>query len=457
MQIKHTLNSKSRTSVIHSGFTLVELLIVIAIIGILAAIIIVTYNKTIQSSQVASLQSDLGTAAGQLNVDNGANGSYPATAVLANNGAGLKPSSGTVFTYTYSTLDNSFCLIGVRNGVSYYVAEGINNPAVGTVCPPRVTTFAGSGTGGFADGTGSGAQFYYPFGLAVDSSGTLYVGDYSNSRIRKITSAGVVTTLAGSSAYGFFDATGGAAQFTSPSGMAVDSSGNVYTADVNNNRIRKITAAGAVTTLAGSSTAGYAEGAGNLAQFNNVQGVAVNSSGMVYAADSSNQRIRQITSAGVVSTLAGSGVPGFADGTGAAAQFNNVQGLAVDSSGTIYVSDNTNNRIRKITPAGVVTTLAGSGAVGSADGTGAAAQFSNPSAIAVDSSGTIYVADSSNNRIRKITPAGVVTTLAGSGAQGFVDGAGSATQFNIPYGIAVNSSGSVYVADTFNHRIRKIQ
>ena len=342
------MNILSQKLITRRGFTIVELLIVIVVIGILAAIILVAYNRTIQSSHVASLVSDLGTAAGQLNLDNGSNGSYPASAALANNGAGLKPSPGTTFTYTYAILDNSYCLIGTKNGASYYVAEGIDNPVAGTACPPRVTTLAGSAIYGFADGTGTVAQFNSPQAVAVDSFGTVYVADQLNNRIRKITTAGVVTTLAGSGVAGFADGTGTAAQFNYPSDVAVDSSGTVYVGDTYNHRIRKITTAGVVTTLAGSGVFAYADGTGTAAQFYNPAGVAVDSSGTVYVADVSNNRIRKITPAGVVTTLAGSGARGYADGTGTAAQFYRPGGVAVDSSGTVYVGDTYNNRIRKV-------------------------------------------------------------------------------------------------------------
>ncbi|MFH1538841.1 MAG: NHL repeat-containing protein [bacterium] len=331
--------------------------------------------------------------------------------------------------------------------------SGTNCP---TVAAGTVTTLAGSGTAGFADGTGTAAQFNGPYGVAVDSSGNVYVVDNNNNRIRKITSAGVVTTFAGSGTAGFADGTGAAAQFDDSAGVAVDSSGNVYVGDELNHRIRKITSAGVVTTLAGSGYAGYADGTGAAAQFYNPAGVAVDSSGNVYVGDWNNHRIRKITSAGVVTTLAGSGTAGFADGTGTAAQFNYPVGVAIDSSGNVYVADSNNNRIRKITSAGVVTTLAGSGTGGYADGTGAAAQFYNPYGVAVCSAGYIYVADSDNNRIRKITSAGVVTTLAGSGVGGYADGTGTAAQFYSPFGVAVDSSGNVYVGDWSNHRIRKI-
>ena len=332
----------------------------------------------------------------------------------------------------------------------------------GTAAPPQalqgiVTTLAGSSTYGYADGTGSAARFNAPAGVAVDSSGTVYVADYGDQRIRKISSAGVVTTLAGSGMYGFADGTGAAAQFKNPEGVAVDSSGTVYVADLGNQRIRKITPAGVVTTLAGSGVAGFADGTGVAAQFYAPASVAVDSSGTVYVGDTYNNRIRKITPAGVVTTLAGSGIQGFADGTGSVAQFAHPRGVVVDSAGTVYVADTSNHRIRKISSAGVVTTLAGAGTSGFADGTEAAAQFNLPFGVAVDPSGTVYVADRNNNRIRTISSAGVVTTLAGSGVAAFADGTGSAARFYYPFGVAVDSSGTVYVGDSSNYRVRKIQ
>jgi len=320
-----------------------------------------------------------------------------------------------------------------------------------------VTTLAGSGTAGSADGTGTAAQFSGPRGVAVDSSGNVYVGDTLNSRIRKITPEGVVSTLAGSTS-GFADATGTAAKFDRPQGVAVDSSGNVYVADYSNNRIRKITSAGVVTTLAGDRAEGDANGTGTAARFHGPSGVAVDSSGNVYVADRSNHRIRKITPAGEeVTTLAGTATPGHVDTRGTEAKFNFPERVAVDSSGNVYVADTNNHRIRKITPAGVATTLAGS-TRGFADGAGTKAWFDEPIGVAVDSSGNVYVADSYNHRIRKITPADrVVSTIAGSGTADSADGTGTAAKFHSPIGVAVDSSGNVYVADSNNHRIRKIE
>jgi sugar lactone lactonase YvrE len=320
----------------------------------------------------------------------------------------------------------------------------------------KVTTLAGSGAAAFLDQQGTAAKFKYPPGVAVDSAGNVYVADSDNNRIRKITPSGDVTTLAGSGTRGFADGNGTNAQFNDPYGVAVDSAGNVYVADTTNHRIRKITPSGLVTTLAGSGTSGFADGNGTNAQFNDPSGVAVDSAGFVYVADLLNNRIRKITPSGLVTTLAGSGEKRFADGNGTAAKFNKPYGVAVDSAGFVYVADFNNNRVRKITPGGIVTTFAGSGTSGFADGNGTNAQFNFPIGLAVDSAGNVYVADTTNHRIRKITPSGDVTTLAGSGTSGFADGNGTNAQFNNPSGVAVDSAGNVYVADRINHRIRKI-
>ena len=316
-----------------------------------------------------------------------------------------------------------------------------------------VTTLAG-GTYGDADGTGTAAKFKVPTGLALDASGNLYLADWGGNKIKKITPAGVVTTVAGSGTQGNADGTGTAAQFNSPYDVAFDQSGNAYVADSNNNVIRKITPSGVVSTFAGSGTIGNADGTGTAAQFYTPSGITVDPFGNIYVADTENFTIRKITLAGVVSTFAG-GQQGYADGTGAAAQFNSPRGIQADASGNVYVADSGNNRIRKITPAGVVTTVAGS-TRGFANGTGTAAQFSYPTGVAPDTSGNIYVADANNNVIRKITSGGVVTTYAGSGAAGRVNGSGTAASFNTPWGIAVDASGILYIGESDNSDVRKI-
>lgn len=328
-----------------------------------------------------------------------------------------------------------------------------NNSATATTAPtaPKVlmvTTLAGS-VYGYLDGTGSAAKFGSPKGVAVDGAGNVFVVDYSNDRIRKITPAGVVTTVAGST-NGFADGTGAAAKFNGPNGIAIDATGNLYIADAGNHRIRKITPAGVVTTIAGD---------GYVTTLYQPLGVCVDATGTVYIADSYNARICKLTASGL-SVLAGSatggtGSAGYADGTGTAAKFDTPNGLVVDAAGNVFVTDAFNHLIRKITPAGVVTTLAGS-SKGYADGNGGAAQFDTPSGPAIDAAGNIFIADIGTNSVRKITPTGVVTTIARSLSGGTTDGPVGTAQFSYPYAVAVDATGNIYFSDFNNNLIRKI-
>ena len=268
------------------------------------------------------------------------------------------------------------------------------------------------------------------------------------------------TTLAGGAGAGPADGTGPAAQFNGPPGVAVDSSGNVYVADSGNHTIRKITSAGVVTTLAVmAGTPGSADGTGTAAQFMFPRGVAVDVAGNLYVTDVGNCTIRKITPAGVVTTLAGTvGTAGSDDGTGSAAQFGFPQRLTVDSAGNVFVADTANSTIRKITPGGVVTTLAGNpNMTGSTDGAASTALFNLPTDVAVDASGNLFVADRENQMIRKISSGGMVTTLAGAAnAMGYVDGPGASARFREPTGVAVDGAGNLYVGDGDNNSIRKI-
>ncbi|QNH63680.1 NHL repeat-containing protein [Hymenobacter sediminicola] len=334
-------------------------------------------------------------------------------------------------------------------------------PPAAEVPTYTISVFAGTNSsGGFADGTGSQAEFNNPEGLAVDAQNNVYVADFLNHRIRKISPAGVVTTLAGSGPTGtqnggYADGLATTARFSSPAAVAVDAQGTVYVADFGNARIRKISTAGVVSTLAGSGVRGGADGPAAVAQFDLPTGLAVDAQGTVYVADGGNYRIRKITTSGVVSTLAGSGVAGYADGTGAAAQFQYVTGLALDGQGNVFVADLQNHRIRKVSPAGVVTTVAGSGTKGYTDGPAAAARFNAPAGVAVDAEGTIYVTDGENNRIRKISAGGEVSTIAGTGELGFTNGSGSTAQFILPYGIASDAQGTLYLTQQVGSYIRK--
>jgi serine/threonine protein kinase, bacterial len=261
---------------------------------------------------------------------------------------------------------------------------------------------AGTGSPGADNGMGVQASFRFPLGVAVDAAGNVYVADTDNHMIRKIASNGQVTTVAGNGTSGSADGAGAGASFNLPIGVAADAAGNLYVADVLNHKIRKITPIGEVSTFAGSGSIGFSDGTGIAASFTFPQGVAVDGAGNVYVADTDNHRIRKITAGGEVSTLAGSGLPGSADGTGAAASFNFPHGVAVDAFGNVYVADRFNFKIRKITPAGVVTTLAGISTFGAVDGTAAVASFNEPVGVTVDAFGNIYVADNNNNKIRKI-------------------------------------------------------
>ena len=320
-----------------------------------------------------------------------------------------------------------------------------------------VTLVGTSNVSGSADGTPG--SFRNPYGIAIDAAKNLYVSDTLNNTIRKITPARVVSTLAGSAGtFGSTDGTAGAARFNFPVGLAADSSGNVYVADSKNFTIRKITAAGVVSTYAGAPfLLGANDGPIATARFFLPYGVAVDSSGNVYVADGGNHVIRKITAAGVVSTLAGAALQsGFTDGSGAAARFSTPWGVAVDTSGNVFVADSLNNAIRKVTPAGVVTTYAGnSGNGGGLDGAAATARFNQPRGLSVDATGTVLVADYGNSVIRLITPGGTVSTLAGAtGIIGEVDSVGSAARFYDTTDVVADGS-TIYVVDSSNNLIRK--
>lgn len=319
----------------------------------------------------------------------------------------------------------------------------------------QTITFAGTGYAGSSNGTGTTASFNQPLGMTVDAQGNLYVAEAGSHEIRKVTPSGVVTTLAGSGSAGYADGTGSSAMFNHPVGLAVDAAGNIYVADEDNNMIRKVTPAGVVTTVAGTGGTGSANGAGSSATFYYPCGVAVDGSGNLYVADYNNNQIRKI-SGGVVSTLAGSGSAGSTDGTGMSATFNHPFGVAVDGSGNVYVTDRIGQKIRKITQAGVVTTLAGNGSTGATDGTGTGATFNSPTSLTLDRDGNVYVTDETNQKIREVTPSGVVTTLAGTGNQGSSDGAGISAAFYNPFAIAANPTGYIYVGDQGTNLVRKV-
>jgi ABC-type branched-subunit amino acid transport system substrate-binding protein/sugar lactone lactonase YvrE len=326
-----------------------------------------------------------------------------------------------------------------------------------------VSTLAGDGNWGYRDGPGPQARFLGPEGLAIDPQGSVYVAERFGNRIRRISPDGMVSTLAGMGTPGYSDGPGSSAQFNYPFGLALDGAGNLYVGDTFNHRIRVVHNDGTVSTLAGDGTAGYRDGPASQAQFDRPTGVALSESGVLYVADSGNNRIRAISMDGIVKTLAGSGERGFKDGPPDQAQFNGPQHLTVDGDGIIYASDSVtfelrgNHAIRRITPDGVVTTLAGTGQPERADGMVAEVGFSLPSGLDVDAAGNLFVADEDNQRIRVITPGGMVYTVAGTGVNGYADGDGPQAAFLNPHGIALDDKGRLYVADVITSRIRIIQ
>ena len=306
------------------------------------------------------------------------------------------------------------------------------------------------------------ASFNSPNGMASDAFGNIYIADTLNQRIRKISPSGHVTNLAGDGVQGFQDGTGAAARFNHPSDIAIGPSGNIYVADTLNNMIRMITSAGVVTTFAGYTAANGSEdgittyrGPGNnlpIARFNQPSGIFLDANENIYVTDSGNNKLRKV-SQGFVTTLTG------ASAVLSSAQsiiMNNPKSLAVDLEGNIIVADTDNHKIIMVTPDGYSQTIAGSGVAGSADGIGTAASFYRPHKILLDGTGNIYVADAGNNKIRKITAGRVVTTVAGIGATGYVEGDGIQARFSNPKGLFLTSSGDLFVSDSENNNIRKI-
>jgi hypothetical protein len=330
--------------------------------------------------------------------------------------------------------------------------------AGGTPDKVQVSTLAGTGSATFANGIGRSASFSYPNGVWVDGSGILYVADGGNHRIRKMTiSTGVVETLAGSGSAGFANGIGATASFNDPFGIVGDGNGNLFVVDVNNHRIRKVViSTGEVSSVAGSGSTGSTNGTGTSATFAFPQGIALDGSGNLVIADYTNGLIRKMTPGGSVSTVAGTGFAGAVNGTGTGASFNGPHGVAVDAAGNMYVAEGLNHLLRRITPGGVVTTLAGSGIAGFTNASGTASAFNAPRGVAIGPDGNIYMADYTNRRIRMITSSGVVTTFAGSGTAGNAEGTVTTASFFTPGGIAFDASGHLYVTDFVGQLVRII-
>ena len=334
--------------------------------------------------------------------------------------------------------------------------QGVSGPEFKFEFTTVVSTLAGSGNAGLIDGKGSAASFRWPCGVTVDSIGNIFVADTYNHSIRKITSAGVVTTIAGNGDIGYINGIGGESRFYTPHGITYARDGNLYITDTRNHTIRKLTPSGQVTTLAGSEYPGLSNGNVKNSRFALPMGIVLETNGNLYVVDKGNDCVRKITPSGNVSTYAGGNGYGYLDGAGATAQFNNPNGITFDSWGNLIVTDEYNNCIRKIDRDGFVSKLAGSLNYGFVEGESQSAQFKSPNGVVVDKSHSVFVADTENNAIRKISASGIVSTLAGSTENGYIDGTGQSARFNKPQGIAIDKNGVMYVADSYNNRIRKI-
>ncbi|MEV5137457.1 RICIN domain-containing protein [Streptomyces syringium] len=333
---------------------------------------------------------------------------------------------------------------------------------------PPISTVAGTGTAGFSgdNGPAVSAQMRHPYGIVVDSTGALYISEYNNHRVRKITTDGKISTIAGTGTKGFSGDCGPAtaAQLNRPREVAMDSAGAIYIADSDNHRVRKITADGKICTVAGTGAAGFGGDGGpaTAAQLDGPYGVAVDSTGTLYVAEYGNHRVRKITTDGKISTVAGTGTAG-SDGDGGpavSAKLNRPRGVAVGRAGDLYISDSENHRVRRITADGKISTIVGTGAAGFGGdgGPATAAQLDRPFEVAVDSTGTLYIPDIRNHRVRRVATDGKISTVVGTGAKGFGGDGGPAAsaQLNNPIGVAVDRANSLYIADHANHRVRKV-
>ncbi len=352
---------------------------------------------------------------------------------------------GNSYNVTIST-QPSDKVCSVKNGKGTISTTSVTDISV--LCsppvPPTVSTFV--------------EGLSYAWGVAIDRNDNLYVTEVNKNLVLKVSPGGVVTTFAGNGKPGLINGSASAASFSDPRGIAIDSAGNVYVADPYDKVIRKITSAGVVSTFAGTGVEGYLDGPALQAKFTYPYGLAIDASDNLYVSEaggaSSFSGIRKISPAGQVTTFAGSTLQGFKDGIGALAKFSGPLFIAADALGNLYVGDAGNNAIRKISTAGAVSTLAGSGLALFNNGIGTAASFSNPWGVAVDSSQTVFVSDAFNSVIRKISSSGQVTTFAGNRVAGHLDGLATSANFNLPSGIAVNSAGVVYVVE--QSYIRKI-
>ncbi len=338
-----------------------------------------------------------------------------------------------------------------------------------------ITTVVGNGTAGYSGdgGQATNAELNYPFRVAFDAIGNMYIADTTNMRIRKVSTTGVITTLAGNGIKGYAGDGGAAtaAELNTPTDVAIDTEGNLYITDFSNSRIRKVNTLGIISTFAGTGIAGFS-GDGGLASVAELQypmSITIDVTGNLYIADHANFRIRKINTSGIITTIAGTGTAGYSGDGGQAtsAKINSSYGLTVDAVGNIYIADTHNHRIRQVNTLGVISTLAGTGNAGyNGDNIPAtSSELYSPAKVAADAMGNVYIADNGNSLIRKVNTAGIITTIAGvtTGAgtlanQGYSGDGGQATSAELhnPKGVTINAMGNLYMADAYNNVIREV-
>ncbi len=333
-----------------------------------------------------------------------------------------------------------------------------------TLSAQIITTIAGGGSSGLGDGgQATNAELDRPTSVAKDNTGNVYITDRQNNRIRKVSSTGIITTVAGTGAAGFGgDGTAATlATMNQPYGITVDNSGNIYFSDGENHRVRKINTAGIITTIAGTgaTTSGGDGGQATDAQVGWPAGIAIDNSGNIYITESENHCVRKVSPSGIITTIAGTGMAGYSgnNGPAIAAKLDQPHGIALDATGNIYVVENNNDCVRKIDVSGTITTFAGGSNGYSGDnGPASAAKFRKPIGIAINSTGYIYIADVSNHCVREIDPSGIIHTVAGTGTLGFYGDGGNATAAKLsnPTGVAIDAYNNVYIADWGNDRVR---
>jgi len=441
------------------GFTIVELLIVVVVIAILAAITIVAYNGITRAAAESSLKSDLRNSAQLVEKTKEESGTslYPATSAEAT----LAQSPGS--TVTYLKKPYGYCIAGVNPKTNKtFAIRSVSKKIEEGTCDVTVTTLAGTNTSGYTDGTGTAARFAGPSGVAAANDGTVYVSDTSNNRIRKISTDGTVSFVSGTGASGSVNSTAAASQYNQPGKLTFDTSGNLYVVEGSRNTVRKVNAStGDSTAYAGTSAVcnfgrgSFTDGDMTNARLDGPSSIATDNSGVSYIAENRSNRIRAVQTDGSVSTYAGSGAlnscvassadAGSANGSRLSASFSSPQSIVIDNSGVLYIGDSGNNAIRTISTGGVVGSLISS--LGSNQ---------LPRSMVIDSQGTIYSA--SNYGVFSITPSGTIALVAGSNTVfGFVNGSATTARFNIINDISFNADQTaLFVADSQNHSIRKI-